>query len=240
MLYQGIVGGGSSPVEPEDLSPVLLWTNPSPTSAFAAQTVSLDLTNYIGVIVDFINDDVNYTRSRVYAKKSDSFSSFPIGAGYVSSTNAYSRNIVNVSDTGVQFSDAATTSAQNQFVIPFKIYGVKEYVVEPVKVKTIKQLSVATVKNTANEKGTAFEMNVSEYTSLDIDNVSGDINTASSYCHFEVLADSTAILTGDRNFSQDNVHVDLTNVNTLKVNGWITNSSDHLACGCTFNGMIFS
>ena len=132
MLYQGIVGGGSSPVEPEDLSPVLLWTNPSPTSAFAAQTVSLDLTNYIGVIVDFINDDVNYTRSRVYAKKSDSFSSFPIGAGYVSSTNAYSRNIVNVSDTGVQFSDAATTSAQNQFVIPFKIYGVKEYVVEPV------------------------------------------------------------------------------------------------------------
>ena len=53
MLYQGIIGGGSSPVEPVDLSPVLLWTNPSPTSEFAAQTVSLDLTEYNGVIVEF-------------------------------------------------------------------------------------------------------------------------------------------------------------------------------------------
>ena len=148
MLYQGIIGGGSSPVEPEDLSPVLLWTNPNPSSAFGAQTVSLDLTDYTGVIVEFINDDVNYTRSRVYAKKSDSFNSYPIGAGYVSNTNAYSRNIVNVSDTGVQFSDGATTSAQNQFVIPFKIYGVKEYVVEPVG----QQMGIYAYGNNASEQ----------------------------------------------------------------------------------------
>lgn len=147
MLYQGIIGGGSSPVEPVDLSPVLLWTNPNPTSAFAAQTVSLNLTEYAGVIVEFINKgEANNIRSRVYAKKSD-FGTYPIGAGFVS-TNAYARNIVAVSDTGVEFSEAVTTSTNNDFVIPMKIYGVKEYVVEPVST----QMGVYAYGNNASEQ----------------------------------------------------------------------------------------
>ena len=69
MLYQGIIGGGSSPVEPVDLSPVLLWTNPSPSTEFAAQTVSLDLTEYAGVIIEFHQNNTQSYGTRTHIKK---------------------------------------------------------------------------------------------------------------------------------------------------------------------------
>ena len=128
MLYQGIIGGGSSPVEPIDLSPVLLWTNPSPASAFEAQTISLDLTEYAGVIVEFYHGDAQqYVSSRVYVKKTDNFSN-KFGGGFVVDA-AYAKNILALNDTGIQFDNG---SPNNTACIPYKIYGVKEYVVEPV------------------------------------------------------------------------------------------------------------
>lgn len=127
MLYQGIIGGGSSPVEPEDLSPVLLWTNPNPTTNFAAQTVSLDLTDYSGVIVEINKSGTSQIlTTRVYAKKTDDFSVF--GCGYIADVSI-ARNILAVNDTGVQFGAVNTGT---EVCIPYKIYGVKEYVVEPV------------------------------------------------------------------------------------------------------------
>ena len=128
MLYQGIIGGGSSPVEPEDLSPVLLWTNPSPTSEFAAQTISLNLTEYVGVIVEFYHGDTHqYVSSRVYVKKTDNFSN-KFGGGFVVDA-AYAKNILALNNEGIQFDNG---SPNNTSCIPYKIYGVKEYVVEPV------------------------------------------------------------------------------------------------------------
>lgn len=128
MLYQGIIGGGSSPVEPVDLSPVLLWTNPNPSSNFTAQTVSVDLTNYSGVIVEFNKTDTSkIVASRVYAKKTDDLSIF--GCGFIADT-AIARNILAVNNTGVQFGNVNTGT---EVCIPYKIYGVKEYVVEPYK-----------------------------------------------------------------------------------------------------------
>ena len=131
MLYQGIIGGESSPVEPVDLSPVLLWTNPGPQNTFAAQTVRLNLTTYAGVIVEFNHaNNLAVISSRVYVKKTDIIET-GFGAGFVSD-RACSRNLT-VNDSGVTFSDTYyATATKNDVFIPVKIYGVKEYVVEPV------------------------------------------------------------------------------------------------------------
>lgn len=144
MLYQGIIGGGSSPVEPVDLSPVLLWTNPSPTTEFTAQTVSLDLTEYAGVIVEFNHGDTRqYVSSRVYVKKTDNFSN-KFGGGFVVDA-AYAKNILALNDEGIQFDNG---SPNNTSCIPYKIYGVKEYVVEPVGT----QMGIYAYGNNASEQ----------------------------------------------------------------------------------------
>lgn len=126
MFYHALTGnGGSTPTE--NLEPVLLWTNPSPNSNFNAQTVSLDLTDYSGVIVEFNKSDTSQIlTTRVYAKKTDNFSIF--GCGYIADTTI-ARNILAVNDTGVQF---GTVSSGTAVCIPYKIYGVKDYVVESV------------------------------------------------------------------------------------------------------------
>lgn len=127
--FHAIYGQGEAPApEPQDLSPVLLWTNPSPTSAFTAQTVNLDLTVYTGVIVEFYHGDAQqYVSSRVYVKKTDDFSK-KFGGGFVVDA-AYAKNILALNDEGIQFDNG---SPNNTACIPYKIYGVKEYVVEPV------------------------------------------------------------------------------------------------------------
>ena len=128
MLYQGIIGGGSSPVEPVDLSPVLLWTNPSPTSEFDAQKISLDLTEYAGVIIEYYTNSTDQTIcSRVYVKKDDTRN----GAGFFDSTYNYCRNVT-IDNTGVTFTVAKYKQYEtiNASILPYKIYGVKEYVVD--------------------------------------------------------------------------------------------------------------
>ena len=52
MFYHALTGnGGTTPTE--DLEPVLVWENSNPEAEFAAQTVSLDLTDHAGVLVEF-------------------------------------------------------------------------------------------------------------------------------------------------------------------------------------------
>ena len=136
MLYQGIIGGGSSPVEPVDLSPVLLWTNPSPASNFAAQTVSLDLTEYAGVIIEYnLSTEDLFPISRIYVQKNDNFYQKPpyyFGCGS-GAERAISRGVSQINDEGIAFLDEITglSDHNNNLLIPSKIYGVKKYVVEP-------------------------------------------------------------------------------------------------------------
>lgn len=51
----------------------LLWTNPSPTSNFSAQTVSLDLSEYETVIVLFKGGSENSNFSSLVATKGNSY-----------------------------------------------------------------------------------------------------------------------------------------------------------------------
>ena len=127
MFYHALTGGNTPT---EDLSPVLLWENPNVASSFAAQKISLDLSKYAGVIIDFNQGNKSGNirlGSRSYCKKTDIFSN-GIGVGWVGNTGtAYARNIVKVDDTGVQFSQGSNV----EYNIPIAIYGVKNYIVEP-------------------------------------------------------------------------------------------------------------
>lgn len=98
----------------------LLWTNSSPTSAFAAQTINLDLSKYNYIIVEFLsNTSYQVIRSRTILNKNDTDY---FGAGFTT-TNSYTRN-VSFNDTGVTFGvGKMDTTANNTNVVPYKIYG---------------------------------------------------------------------------------------------------------------------
>lgn len=127
MFYHALTGnGGTTPTE--DLEPVLLWENSSPTAEFAPQTISLNLTDYAGTIVEFHQNNTQAIGTRAYIKKNDNGIT---GVGYPdsSSTIGLARPI-SVTDSGVVFGTGAPNSDNNN-CIPYRIYGVKEYVVEP-------------------------------------------------------------------------------------------------------------
>lgn len=133
MFYHALTGnGGTTPTE--DLEPVLLWENSNPTSAFAAQTVSLDLSDYAGVLVECELDiSHNDIITRAYIKKEDyDLVGFGAGSGGAGSATSAVGRTVKVDDNGVIFGNGYTTAVNNTASIPVKIYGVKGYVVEPI------------------------------------------------------------------------------------------------------------
>ena len=130
MFYHALTSGNGVPA---DLEPVLLWENPDVTASFDAQTISLDLTKYAGVVIDYNRKTTNTKlQTRFYMKRNDVTND---GAFYASSNQA--DNVLrktSLSDTGVQFyscNNAGTGEASNTNMIPTKIYGIKNYIVEP-------------------------------------------------------------------------------------------------------------
>lgn len=116
----------------------LLWTNPSPTSTFAAQTVALDLSDYHAVFILFRRNtsDENYY-SKYYLKTNDS--------KYQMLVAQYGTIILDrgckVDDDGLRFNDSynfatnvANRTVDNNQVIPYKVYGYKMSYVVPTEV----------------------------------------------------------------------------------------------------------
>lgn len=128
-LFHAIYGKGSTPT-PSEVTfgevQTLLWTNSSPTSNFSGKTVSLDLSTYDGVIVEYsttVRETVGNFISRVKCAKNQSLA---CGGGFITNIGI-ARNIVKVTDDGVQFGDAYAASVDNQYLIPINIYGYKQY-----------------------------------------------------------------------------------------------------------------
>lgn len=97
-----------------------LWENSAPTSAFAAQTVSLDLSDYDAIEIRFKNKN----NSTVYL----STGLIPIGEDftmfYITSDPASQRRAGSVSTTGVTFATGyAAATASTACAIPLTIYG---------------------------------------------------------------------------------------------------------------------
>lgn len=103
----------------------LLWENPSPTSDFSAQTISLDLSSYKYIILNVRLDYGDIESTNIICLKE-----LPSRINSTRTTLSY--RYVTVSDTGVEFRDARYTNTlggsatvDNKFAIPYRIYGIK-------------------------------------------------------------------------------------------------------------------
>ena len=108
----------------------LLWENASPTSAFAAQTISLNLADYDAILVRY--NGSGYQNVVANTTRCDLFF---IGGGdgmliIPTFTNIFGTRQLTVSTTGIVFSTGyhiagSTNSANNYAAVPMKIYGIK-------------------------------------------------------------------------------------------------------------------
>lgn len=105
----------------------LLWTNASPTSSFAKQTISLNLSGYDFVEIQFSqNQEAPIRTNFVRAKVGDTQPSRCL----MYYNYLYTRDFT-VKTTGVDFAVASLSSRtgtmadNNNVVIPYKIYGIK-------------------------------------------------------------------------------------------------------------------
>jgi hypothetical protein len=106
-----------------NVAPVLLWTNASPTSAFAAQSVLVNAEDYDGFLIEvqFIT-----TRSDVKVVYL-----VPVGGSfYMSAFNSNTfalRPLTATSAESLSFGGATlgTATTNNSYVIPTRIWGVK-------------------------------------------------------------------------------------------------------------------
>lgn len=118
----------SQPVTPNIETKTLLWENPNPTSAFAAQTITVNnLSDYDEYAVEFI--------FHTEAPLTEIMKSI-VGKGILLNKNdagtTYRRN-VNLSDNVLSFSDIDGTHiytgfnrvTDNNYLVPIRIYGIK-------------------------------------------------------------------------------------------------------------------
>lgn len=102
-----------------------LWENENPTSEFKAQTVTLDLSGYDGVMIA--------TKFQASVDNIATTGFIPIGtSGYVSVFNTRAARVrkFTVSTTGVEFEAGAsmidtTASGKASYAVPIAIYGIK-------------------------------------------------------------------------------------------------------------------
>ena len=117
----------------------LLWTNASPTSEFAAQTLDSndgipDLSGYdaVEIICRYSRTDDARMRYICDVGGSSSIYWFYYTATDGKYTGVRSRNIVSVSTTSVTFNtcmgkpvNSSTSTTNNGYIIPVEIYGIK-------------------------------------------------------------------------------------------------------------------
>ena len=145
-LYENQQGGSTETV---------LWTNNSPTSQFAAQTITLsdDYSNYDYIEVYFrlsTSDDTEYRDiiPKATLDKSNSSNTFAIGNAYSNSTRARGSYVSGASMYFTAAYPLTSTSTNNSYVIPTKIVGIS--VALPPSVLPIEPNQVEEYENVAN------------------------------------------------------------------------------------------
>lgn len=100
----------------------LLWTNPNPESAFAAQTVALDLSGYDAVLID-ANSGTDRNGGKIFFCFVGRAVAMDVWMPSVASK--YNR-MATVATTGVTFGQGYFgTNVNNICIIPLTIYGVR-------------------------------------------------------------------------------------------------------------------
>lgn len=114
--------------------PVLLWTNPNPTSTFAAQTVNVDASNYEYLIFKIRADSNASQPYYSYVGIKHDNNKFGIGTNPNANTSVgyggYIRNY-DTSDNVIKISTGYTTggTASPRYAIPIEIYGLKKSII---------------------------------------------------------------------------------------------------------------
>lgn len=163
----------------------VLWTNDSPTSQFASQTITLsdNVSNYDYLEVYFrcsTSDDTEYRDiiPKATLDKSSSSNTYAIGNAYSNSTRARGSY---VNGTSMYFTAAyplTSTSTNNSYVIPTKVVGIA--VALPPSVGNVKTGVVTLTANSNNKITTGFKPNYLAYsvgTSGNVSVYNQDIST---------------------------------------------------------------
>ena len=114
---------GSGNVVVGGFSPTLLWTNPSPTASFTAQTVTVDLSAYEWAMIEFkATRDADYVDVQIFevgsAGRLQAIASGMSRRVYESSTSSIVFNAgYNLAANGTSF------ATSNTVCVPYKIYG---------------------------------------------------------------------------------------------------------------------
>jgi len=100
----------------------VLWTNPSPTSNFDAQTITLSSSYYDYLLINFVASS-NFGGSTIIKKGQDGQLTF---ITYDSGNYSYRRKATYVSDTSYTIGDAyLNDGVRNWLVVPIEIIGIK-------------------------------------------------------------------------------------------------------------------
>ena len=104
----------------------LLWTNPSPNAAFAAQTLSMDLSKY-NIIIVISNYAYNISKADIVILNKNEWNCL-IAERADGNGTAY-RGISKCTDTEIVISgggviENGSNISNNLYCIPYKIYGI--------------------------------------------------------------------------------------------------------------------
>ena len=123
-----ILGSGDLSILPAALTVDTLWTNANPSSAFAAQTLTIDLTGYEMILVNYKWAATSTTELFTVI----SYNEIGEGATVAAIYNARSYREFQVVVTGLQIADCyhsdtvtGTMAVNNNYMVPYKIYGIK-------------------------------------------------------------------------------------------------------------------
>ena len=122
-----VAADGTISAQAGSMTSELLWTNASPTSTFARQTITLDTSDYSEFIVDY----KSYAGSDAEASIRRSITILEKDVDYAvsmspSSTTRIYRRLASVGTSGVTFSDVTSNnSTDNNYLIPYSIYGIR-------------------------------------------------------------------------------------------------------------------
>lgn len=118
-----IVGGGGGSVTKD-----LLWTNSSPNSNFAAQTISMSLSSYLFVVIEMVYD-VDASVCFIFPVTTSRDYNYITG---IYPAGKFERRAFTIGTSGIQFfggevmaTYAGTWSANDGYAVPYRIYGIK-------------------------------------------------------------------------------------------------------------------
>lgn len=107
--------------ELSNLKPVLLWTNPNPTSSFASQTITLSSNDYDMLKVIYL-----YNLTSGLAGAQELYKGYGTRISYISSGNTpVQRTLTRNSDTSFVLSSTSGASTDDNNIVPLYIIGYK-------------------------------------------------------------------------------------------------------------------